>query len=302
MPHASLIAAIGFVIAVVWGGAAVAQSSSGGDPKRLALLIGNQAYAATVGALKNPKNDIALIAATLTSIGFTKDNVTIVHDANRVTILNALDVFADRVNQAGPDAIAFFYYSGHGAASKRNRRNYLIPVGVKALNRNIWNEAVALDSIVSKLADLVPSAAHFVIFDACRNLLQMPTKGGKGFMPVAERRGMLIAFSTDPGETASDEGDGAGPYAAALARELRRPGQHHLDLFQNVKEQVFRQTGSQVPWERNGLLNRIYLSGRQAKPAAGAASAESAASAVTVASEAAIAWSAIANTGSRKAL
>ena len=74
---------------------------------------------------------------------------------------------------------------------------------------------------------------------------------------------MLIAFSTDPGQTASDAGDGSGPYAAALAANLVKRGQHHLDLFQNVKEQVYQTTRLQVPWTRDGLLQRIYLSGRE---------------------------------------
>ena len=236
-------------------------SSKPGDPKRFALLIGNQAYAPAVGRLRNPGNDVRLVAGSLEQVGFLNSNITIVDDADRVTILRALDSFADKVAAAGPDAIAFFYYSGHGAASQRDKRNYLIPIEVKALDRSVWYQAVSLTDIVAKLSDRAPNAAHFVIFDACRNLLQMPTRGGKGFVPVSAKRGMLIAFSTEPGETASDEGDGAGPYAQALASELVRPGLDHLDLFQNVKEKVFRKTGSQVPWERNGLLRRIYMSG-----------------------------------------
>ena len=171
---------------------------------------------------------------------------------------------------AGNNAVGFFYYSGHGAANHRDQRNYLIPVDAKTLDGSVWYDAVKLDDVVEKLNRLASNAAHFVIFDACRNLLRMRTKGGKGFVPIAERRGKLIAFSTDPGQTASDQGNSAGPYAAALARELARPDQHHLDLFQNVKERVYRTTGAQVPWERNGLLKRVYLAGRPgtARPAA----------------------------------
>ena len=35
------------------------------EPARLALLIGNQDYAAKVGALKNPHNDVRLVEASL---------------------------------------------------------------------------------------------------------------------------------------------------------------------------------------------------------------------------------------------
>src|ERR671932_253026 len=72
---------------------------------------------------------------------------------------------------------------------------------------------------------------------------------------------MFIAFSTSPKDTASDKGENSGPYAQALASELIRPGQDHLNLFQNVKVRVFNATGGQRPWENNGLLHLIYFAG-----------------------------------------
>ncbi len=231
--------------------------------KRLALLIGNQDYAPRVGRLKNPKKDVQLIAIALQKAGFKKDAIQIVQNADRVALLDAVDRYVERLSAGGEDAVGFFYYSGHGAANKRDRRNYLIPVGVKDLDRQVWFKAIALDDIVSKLSQLASNAAHFVVFDACRNLLNASTRGGKGFVPVDTRRGMLIAFSTDPGETASDEGIDSGPYAATLATELAKPGLDHLDLFQNVKEKVYRTTRAQVPWTRDGMLQRIYLGGQK---------------------------------------
>lgn len=40
----------------------------------------------------------------------------------------------------------------------------------------------------------------------------------KGFVPVSQESGMLIAYATAEGELASDLGAGAGPYAKVLAR------------------------------------------------------------------------------------
>jgi formylglycine-generating enzyme required for sulfatase activity len=71
---------------------------------------------------------------------------------------------------------------------------------------------------------------------------------------------MFVAFASEFGRTASDVGEKSGPYAAALAAEMVKPGQSHLDLFQNVKEAVTRQTGGrQSPWELNGLSQRVRL-------------------------------------------
>ena len=49
------------------------------DGTRLALVIGNQDYAAKVGALKNPRSDAALIEASLKQLGF---KVTVLKDAS----------------------------------------------------------------------------------------------------------------------------------------------------------------------------------------------------------------------------
>ena len=43
-----------------------------------------------------------------------------------------------------------------------------------------------------------------------------PTRGGKGFVPVNQHAGTLIAFATAPGQTASDIGQASGPYAKEL--------------------------------------------------------------------------------------
>lgn len=240
----------------------VSWSQNAAAQDRMALLIANESYSQDLGELTNPGNDVELIARSLRAIGFPDANIRILRDADRTTLLDELDRYAERLGSASSDAVGFFYYSGHGAANPRDQRNYLIPVDVRSPDASLWNGSVPVEEVVRRLSETAPNAAHFVVFDACRNVLRLPTKGGKGFLPTREERGVFIAFSTEPGATASDAGGGSGPYAEALASELKRPGQDHLSLFQNVKERVFSSTGVQVPWERNGLLERIYLAGR----------------------------------------
>ncbi|MEM9357841.1 MAG: caspase family protein [Pseudomonadota bacterium] len=225
----------------------------------MALLIGNQAYSNEIGALKNPINDVQLIRKSLTQIGFASEDITVVKDGSRGKILGAIDRYTKKLSLAGDGAIGFLYYSGHGVANSHNKRNYLIPVGVRQLDDDVWYDAIRLDHVVATLRDTAPNAAHFVVFDACRNVFKTLSKGGKGFEPVQTHQGMMIAFSTAPGNTASDEGNGSGPYASALAAELVKPGLDHLGLFQNVKESVIAKGGGQIPWERNGLVRRVYL-------------------------------------------
>jgi uncharacterized caspase-like protein len=154
-----------------------------------------------------------------------------------------------------PVVIGFIYYSGHGAGENDTNINYLIPVDAKEPGSSaFWDESLKLDDIL-RLLDGARSAAKFIVFDACRSELQLPTKDTtKGLVPVAEQQGMFIAYASAPGRTASDRGDGSGPYAAALATEFAHPGLDHLNLFQNVKENVLAATGgAQQPWESNGL-------------------------------------------------
>jgi len=99
------------------------------------------------------------------------------------------------------------------------------------------------------------------VFDACRNNLG-GTRGSRGFVPVAERPGMFISFSTAPGSTASDDGQNGGPYAAALAAEIVVPRQNHGQMFFAIRKRVATTTQQQqIPWTRDGLLRRVHFSG-----------------------------------------
>src|SRR5215813_1385563 len=83
------------------------------------------------------------------------------------------------------------------------------------------------------LRNEAPNAAHYLVLDACRNTLQ-GARGGKGFVPVGQQSGVLIAFATEPGKTATDLGQRGGPYATALAAELVKPDQNDLLMFHRV--------------------------------------------------------------------
>ena len=230
---------------------------------RLALLIGNQGYGEKVGALKNPHNDVRAVGRALEAVSF---KTMVVREAGRRQVLSAVSSYAAELAKGGAGTVGFLYYSGHGVSRPEDRANYLIPVDLRDIDSpDFWFDAVKLDDILGVLEQTAPLAAHFIVFDACRNELKVPGKSVvKGFEPVAERSGMFIAFATTLGTAASDRGEASGPYAGVLATELVKPGQDHLQLFQNVKEGVFSTTGRrQVPWERNGLLRRVYFAGQQ---------------------------------------
>lgn len=238
--------------------------------KRVALLISNEAYDKAIGPLKNPHNDIALIKAALLRVGFAEEDIQVVANAGRVAMLAAFDSAAAKLHRAGPDAISFFYYSGHGAANDR-RENFLIPVDVGEVTAaSFWYNSVNLRELLDRLNAEAPEAKHFIVFDACRNTLRLRAPGSralvqpKGFEPVRNvPGGMLIAFSTAEGELASDAGEQAGPYATVLADEIVRPGVEAVAVFRNTQLRVSRRTG-QRPWTQSGPIGETYFAARDA--------------------------------------
>jgi TPR repeat protein/peptidoglycan hydrolase-like protein with peptidoglycan-binding domain len=234
------------------------------DAKRLALLIGNKGYTAKVGRLKNPHTDVELVAAALEKLGFT---VTTIKDADYRKMDTAIKRYIVDVRRGGPDAIGFFYYSGHGAANPDTGVNYLIPVDVEdADSANVWTQSLEQGDVIDKLSRDAPQATHYVVFDACRNELNL-TQGAKkvlgsekGFVPYLTNAPVLIAFATAPRRTASDAGDGGGPYAKALAEELVKPGVEAVTMFRNVQLRV-KQAIGQDPWLSFPTLPPVYLAG-----------------------------------------
>jgi uncharacterized caspase-like protein len=232
---------------------------------RIALLIGNQAYNPKVGPLRNPHEDVNLVGAALRTLGFT---VSEVKDADYRSMDAAIKRHAAAVRREGPGTISLLYYSGHGAADPDTRTNYLIPVDVaEADDTDLWNVSLNLTNIVEGLRAQAPAATHDVIFDACRNELNLTRKGSKGltekgFVPIAYTPGVMVAYATAPGKTAADSGSGGGPYAKGLAEELVKPGIEAMTiaLWQQVKAPGYVRALDDL--ERNSSLV-LYLIGRR---------------------------------------
>src|SRR5262245_36826129 len=233
--------------------------------KRFALLVGNQGYSDEIGKLDNPHNDIALLEKALKGLQF---DVTPVRDAGLTALHRAVNAFTRRVRAAGPGAVALLYYSGHGAADSGNI-NYLIPVDAGSSEEHIlWDQSLRLTEITRKLKAEAGDAVHFVVFDACRNVLKLRKAGSRalfqarGFAPMAHESGMLIAFATAEGETASD----GGAYAVALAEEIVKPGVEAVTMFRTVQLRVRAAIG-QEPWIGFSALGQVHLAGLAPEPA-----------------------------------
>lgn len=226
---------------------------------RIALVIGNEKYDGSMGSLSNPVNDAVLIGATLRSLGF---DVEILTDASQADMKRAVRRLGDRLADAGDNATGLFYYAGHGVQS--DGANYLIPVGAAIdAESDLELEAVSAASILSQLEETYVST-RIVILDACRNMpLRRRTRdGSRGLARMDTPNGSFVAYSTSPGNTATDGGGIHSPFAEALAAQMLVPDRPIEVTFREVRRQVVEMTnGDQVPWDASSLLETFSFAG-----------------------------------------
>jgi uncharacterized caspase-like protein len=116
--------------------------------KRVALVIGNSTYRNIV-PLDNPKNDAALMARTLSGLGFTLIGGGPLLDVDKAALDQAIQKFGDRLQGA---EVGMFYYAGHGVQVRG--ANYLVPV-----NANPTREA-DVDFQMVDVGDFAPPRAR----------------------------------------------------------------------------------------------------------------------------------------------
>ena len=221
---------------------AVAPAPAAAAGKRVALVIGNSAYAA-VGALANPLHDAEAIATALKGDGF---EVTTIDNLTRADFLAAINGFGDRAASAD---WAVIYYAGHGL--QLDGVNYVVPTDARLLaDRDVQDEAIALDRVIAAVSGA--RKLGLVVVDACRNnpfLVKMrftaTARGAltRGLARVATEGTTLVEFSARDGQEALD-GDATGnsPFAAALAKRMATPGLEVGKLLREIREDVLAAT------------------------------------------------------------
>jgi uncharacterized caspase-like protein len=266
------------VALALWG---TAQASLAATEKRVALVIGNAAYAG-ISRLEKPLNDAQKMAEVLKGFGY---EVILGLNANK----RELDTLAQRFRSAlkGAD-VGFFFYSGHGFQTNRIEQqhpvNHVVPIDFNVNEVNTALGSLALDVII----DAIRSQARvgFIFMDACRNDPQLTAASerlagttrsvtiARGFAPVAviEKAsapkasvgkgptGLLIAYATDPGNVALEGETGAlSPFTGALAKHLVAPGLSAAEIMGRVSAEVSAQTrGQQTPWNVSSLTAGTY--------------------------------------------
>ena len=223
--------------------------------KRVALVVGNAGYQA--GALPTPANDAGLIAQTLQAAGF---DVVGARDLDQDSLRRTFRDFIAKVSAAGPDTVAFVYFSGYGL--QLEGENYFVPTDANIVrDTNVSSEALRVSDYTKPLAGLGIKASIIVLDVARANPFAKsgpPLAGGLAL--VEPEPGTLIAFNAAPGTVAQNETGPYSAYAQALAEMMREGGLPVADLFNRVRLRVNEITkGAQVPWNASKLQAPFYF-------------------------------------------
>lgn len=229
--------------------------AQGSSEKRVALVIGNAAYASS--PLTNPTNDAADLSAALRRLGF---EVLERHNRNSEELKRDLIEFQDKL---GPGVVGLFYFAGHGVQAGRGL-NYLLPVGVE-FRRERDAELFGLEAgTVLRRIEESGAALSVVILDACRDS-PLPSEGrtigSRGLSRMDAPSGSLIAFATAAGSTADENrGSRNGLYTQFLLSAIETPGLRLEDVFQEVRRGVERASNRrQSPEEVSKLTSTFYF-------------------------------------------
>jgi uncharacterized caspase-like protein len=243
--------------------------------KRVALVIGNATYR-NFAALENPLNDARGVADALRTAGF---DVTLELDATRDSLLSAVNAFASLMQSAD---VALFYFAGH--AAQVNWRNFIVPISAELdaekltagdMTNGVANETLDLNEVLQRMAGNV-NRLNIVILDACRDnpftteavkiSRSLSRTAGKtlpvaaGLAQTSAPAGTFLAYSTAPGQVASDGEGQNSPYSAALITALKAPGLRLEDVFKQVRNSVATSTrNEQIPWDNSSVFRDFYF-------------------------------------------
>src|ERR1700744_677216 len=112
--------ALGLVLLSAWPGL-VSSAAAQQQEKRIALVVGNAAYAKA--PLATTANDAGLIAQQLQAAGF---DVIGARDLDGDTLRKSFHDFVEKAEASGPGTVAMVYLSGYGV--QLAGENYFIPV------------------------------------------------------------------------------------------------------------------------------------------------------------------------------
>jgi uncharacterized caspase-like protein len=246
---------IRYAIALAFCGVSIAAAQSGGaarEGKRIALIVGNNAY--SMSPLQNAVNDARLIDKALQGAGFT---TTLKVDATKVVLEQAALEF---LNSIGPDDTVLFFYAGHGI--QMQNENFLVPVDFEVANTFVEAKfkMFPLAYLFDALKEKRPKRT-IILLDACRTNAGAESHETGLAQPQNAGSESYIAYSTSPGQVAADNPSGRDSwFTEALADLIDQDALTIDDVFTRVRSRVSSETsGRQTPWVTSSLTSKFYF-------------------------------------------
>lgn len=225
-----------------------------------ALVIGNKDY--PMAPLRNSINDASAISEQLEEQGFV---VTTLLDVGGGELKSAVEQFYRGLEDVDEErVVGLVYYAGH--AIQIDHRNYLVPLDIQFGDPDRFVEGL-FD--INELLSSIPESGNIqsvIILDACRDNpfagmegLDDSIKINDGLAPIRAPVGTLIAYSTEPGATASDGKGKNGLYTTHLLKHMddKIPIE---EVFKKVRKGVAKKSKNrQIPWEHSSLLWDVFI-------------------------------------------
>ncbi|WP_372398295.1 caspase family protein [Azospirillum sp. HJ39] len=225
--------------------------------KRVALVIDNGRYAGLDSRSDRAGANASAMASALRRAGFS---VTRADDVGRVAMESALERFREAL--AGAD-LGFVYYTG--LAVGLGEREFLLPADVAPAGAgDLPRAALDLDMLLGDLRDGGRKAV--VVIDPTDGDALARRVGGGALGTPMEADGLFVVYAHRPGvppvparpEKGAEKGPGT--FAAALAREMVRPGIPLRESLAEVARVVAeRSDGRQLPWLQDRLGDPLVL-------------------------------------------
>jgi len=264
--------------------------------KRVALVIGNASYR-NFQALDNPINDAKGVAEALRGASF---DVTLKLDASLEEMHRAIDTFADNIASADVALFYFaghaaqvdwrnFIVPTSAALDADSLLKGDIAAGVSQEAVDLAEVLKRMDAPAGAEARGGPGAGtaaraggatrlNIVILDACRDnpftteaiklTRSLSRSTGKaplkviaaGLAQTSAPPGTFLAYSTAPGQVASDGNGRNSPYSGALITALKVQGLKLEDVFKQVRNSVAVAThNEQIPWDNSSVFRDFFF-------------------------------------------
>ena len=186
--------------------------------RKVALLIGNNAYRSPIPELETPINDATAIAAQLRDrMGY---ETRVVGNANRQELVNALN---DLIRNTARNDSVLVMYAGHGYLDEATHTGYWLPTDADVQTPYQW---ISNQTIARALRN-IPAKQVMLVSDSCYS--GSLTREGKVTDSVRVSREQtltrrsVLAFSSGGEEPVSDEGyDDHSIFAWNLIRSLEQ--------------------------------------------------------------------------------